>query len=94
MAKITFVMDEQTKNKLDYIRSKDKDNRSIQKELEWLISERYTEMAPDSTHKNNTDNQVKPRTVSEYLKDVETHKNNTVSKPEPFKSFPKGGGKK
>jgi hypothetical protein len=46
----------------------------------------------NSTHKNNTDNQ--PRTVSEYLKDVETHKNNTVSKPEPFKSFPKGGGKK
>jgi len=34
-----------------------------------------------STNKNNTDNQVKPRTVSEYLKDVEAHKNNTVSKP-------------
>jgi hypothetical protein len=33
-------------------------------------------------HKNNTDNQVKPRTVSEYLKDVETHKNDTASKPE------------
>jgi hypothetical protein len=44
MTKVTFDMDDDTKKKLDYIRSKEVDNRSIQKELEWLIQRRYGEL--------------------------------------------------
>ena len=45
MVKVTFEMDTDTKKKLDYIRAKERDNRSIQKEIEWLISQRYGELA-------------------------------------------------
>jgi hypothetical protein len=34
-------MDDELKKRFDFIRSKDKDNRSMQKELEWLINARY-----------------------------------------------------
>lgn len=44
MAKVTIDMDIDTKKKLDYIRAKERDNRSIQKELEWLIEQRYAEI--------------------------------------------------
>ena len=43
-SKITFVMDDEIKKKLDYVRSANQDNRSIQKELEWLINKRYEEV--------------------------------------------------
>jgi predicted transcriptional regulator len=45
MTKVTITMDDDTKKKLDYIRAKEKDNRSIQKELEWLIEQRYAEIS-------------------------------------------------
>jgi predicted transcriptional regulator len=41
MTKVTITMDDDTKKKLDYIRAKKRDNRSIQKEIEWLIEQRY-----------------------------------------------------
>ena len=44
MTKVTITMDDNTKKKLDYIRAKERDNRSIQKELEWLIEQRCAEI--------------------------------------------------
>jgi predicted transcriptional regulator len=44
LTKVTITMDDNTKKKLDYIRAKERDNRSIQKELEWLIEQRYAEI--------------------------------------------------
>lgn len=42
MPKVTIDMDTQLHKKLTYIKEADK--RSIQKELEWLIEQRYAEI--------------------------------------------------
>jgi hypothetical protein len=43
MPKVTLDMDNHLHKKLTFIKEKDK--RSIQKELEWLIEQRYAEIS-------------------------------------------------
>jgi hypothetical protein len=92
MAKITFVMDDNTKSKLDKIRSKENDNRSIQKELEWLIHDRYstlfTQGTVDSTH--NTVSKPDDFTEEEQ-RIINEVKKNTPQKSKMVQSFMKGG---
>ena len=42
--RITFIITQETDKMLTYIRSTKNDNRSIQKEIEWLIKKRVTEL--------------------------------------------------
>jgi len=44
MPKVTLDMDNNLHKKLNFIREREHDNRSIQKELEWLIERRYAEI--------------------------------------------------
>ena len=42
--RITFIITQETDKMLTYIRSTKNDNRSIQKEIEWLIKKRVAEL--------------------------------------------------